>query len=295
MLLKQSLSLIRVLKITWKIDLLLIGLCTAAYFLDTYILTDVNIPTAFPALIGTAIAFFIAFNNNQAYSRWWEARTIWGGLVNDSRSWGRELIAHVDDKEMVRKMIFRHISFLYALKSSLRKIPDDKHKKYISETDLQLVLNQHHLPNAILGLQSMDIQMLAGENKIDGFRFLALNELIRMHCEHMGKSERINNTVFPTTYIYFTRLFIWILLAITTMSLAEQVGPWSIFFAWIIGFVYHTTHLNGMSLMDPFELSPTGVPLNSITRNIEINLLESLGESNIPEPELAMHDGEYIL
>jgi len=295
MLLKQSLSLIRVLKITWKIDLLLIGLCTAAYFLDTYILTDVNIPTAFPALIGTAIAFFIAFNNNQAYSRWWEARTIWGGLVNDSRSWGRELIAHVDDKEMVRKMIFRHISFLYALKSSLRKIPDDKHKKYISETDLQLVLNQHHLPNAILGLQSMDIQMLAGENKIDGFRFLALNELIRMHCEHMGKSERINNTVFPTTYIYFTRLFIWILLAITTMSLAEQVGPWSIFFAWIIGFVYHTTHLNGMSLMDPFELSPTGIPLNSITRNIEINLLESLGESNIPEPELAMHDGEYIL
>jgi len=59
--------------------------------------------------------------------------------------------------------------------------------------------------------------------------------------------------------------------------------------------VYHTTHLNGMSLMDPFELSPTGIPLNSITRNIEINLLESLGESNIPEPELAMHDGEYIL
>jgi len=295
MLLKQTLSLYRVLKITWKIDVLLIGLCTAAYFVDTFILTWVHIPTAFPALIGTAIAFFIAFNNNQAYSRWWEARTIWGGLVNDSRSWARELIAHVDDKEMVRKMIFRHIAFLYALKATLRRIPDDKHKKYISDSELLDVDNQYHLPNSILGLQSIDIQNLMNQNKIDGFRFLALNELVRLHCEHMGKSERINNTVFPTTYIYFTRLFIWILLVITTMSLAEQIGPWSIFFAWIIGFVYHTTHLNGMSLMDPFELKPSCVPLNSITRNIEINLLESLGETNIPGPELAMHDGEYIL
>jgi putative membrane protein len=295
MLLKQSLSLYRVLKITWKIDLMLIGLCSAAYFVDRFLLTTVNIPTTFPALIGTAIAFFIAFNNNQAYSRWWEARTIWGGLVNDSRSWARELIAHVDDKEMVRKMIFRHIGFLYALKASLRRIPDDKYKKYISDSELEDLDNQYHLPNAILNLQSIDIQKLVNQNKIDGFRFLALNEMIRLHCEHMGKSERINNTVFPTTYIFFTRLFIWILLVITTMSLAEQIGPWSIIFAWIIGFIYHTTHLNGMSLMDPFELKPPCVPLNNITRNIEINLLESLGETNIPEPELAMHNGEYIL
>jgi len=295
MLLKQTLSLFRVLTITWKIDLQLIGICTVAYFVDTYLLTRVHIPASLPALIGTAIAFFIAFNNNQAYSRWWEARIIWGGLVNDSRSWARELIAHVDDKEMVRKMIFRHISFLYALKSFLRRIPDDNHKKYISDSDLLEAEKQRHLPNGILDLQSADIQKLSNQNKIDGFRFLALNELVRLHCESMGKSERINNTVFPTTYIYFTRLFIWILLVLTTMTLTEEIGPWSIFFAWIIGFVYHTTHLNGLRLMDPFELKPSCIPLNSITRNIEINLLESLGETNIPEPELALNDGEYIL
>lgn len=295
MLLKQNLSLYRVLKTTWKIDLVLIALCTAAYFIDTYLLKWVHIPATLPALIGTAIAFFIAFNNNQAYSRWWEARTIWGGLVNDSRAWARELIAHADDKEAARKMIFRHISFLYALKSYLRRVPDDKYKKYIPASDLPLVEKQNHLPNAILNLQSVDIQKLSQANKIDGFHFLALNELVRLHGENMGKSERINNTVFPTTYIYFTQLFIWILVVLTTMTLSEEIGPLAIFFAWVIGFVYHTTHSNGMSIMNPFELTPACVPLNSITRHIEINLLESLGEPNIPEPEMAMQHGEYML
>jgi putative membrane protein len=79
MLLKQNLSLYRVLKTTWKMDLGLNYLCSIAYLMDTFLLTWVHIPATLPALIGTAIAFFIAFNNNQAYSRWWEARTIWGG------------------------------------------------------------------------------------------------------------------------------------------------------------------------------------------------------------------------
>ena len=295
MLLKQNLSLYRVLKTTWKTDLVLITICSIAYLIDSFLLTWIHIPASLPALIGTAIAFFIAFNNNQAYSRWWEARTIWGGLVNDSRSWARELMAHANDKEMARKMIFRHISFLYALKSYLRKIPDDKYKSYISESEILAVEKQNHVPNALLNLQSLDVQKLSQRNTIDGFRFLALNELIRSHVENMGKSERINNTVFPTTYIYFTQLFIWILLILTTMTLSEEIGYLAIFFTWVIGFVFHQTHLNGMSLMNPFELTPACVPLNSITRNIEINLLESLGETNLPEPEMAMQHGEYIL
>ncbi|MFI5156836.1 MAG: bestrophin family protein [Chitinophagales bacterium] len=295
MLLKQNLSLYRVLKMTWRIDILMIGLCFVAYFIDTRLLNEIHILPAVPSLIGTAMAFFVAFNNNQAYSRWWEARIIWGGIVNDSRSWSRELRAYGEDPTFARRMIRRHIGFLYALKSQLRKTDDAEFVKFLEPGDEQSIMQFKNLPNAILHLQSEDLQKLSLEGKIDGFRFLALNEIIRNFCDGMGKSERISNTVFPTTYIFYTRLFIWLLVMLSTMTLAESIGLWSVFFGWVVGFVFHASHINGMSLMNPFEMSPSSIPLNAITRTIEINLLQDLGEKEIPAPEKPAHEGEYIL
>ena len=48
----------------------------------------VNIPWLPVSVVGTAVAFYVGFKNNQAYDRMWEARKIWGGIINDSRSWG---------------------------------------------------------------------------------------------------------------------------------------------------------------------------------------------------------------
>jgi ion channel-forming bestrophin family protein len=295
MLLKQNLSLYRVLKATWKVDLLMIALCFMAYFVDRVVLYSVHILPAVPTLSGTAIAFFIAFNNNQAYSRWWEARKIWGGIVNDSRSWSRELLAYAGDQVLAERMILRHLGFLYALKADLRRTQDTAVSKFISTSELAVINSNKHLPNAILNLQSEDLQRLSDENKIDGFRFLAFNELIRNFCDGMGRSERINNTVFPTSYIFFTRLFIWLLVILTTMTLAESIGLWSVFFGWMVGFVFHASHLNGLSLMNPFELTPSAIPLNAITRTIEINLLQDLGSAEIPAPVAAEREGEYLL
>ncbi|PZF74886.1 bestrophin family protein [Taibaiella soli] len=304
MLLRQGLTTYRFFKITWKLDLLMIGLCTAAYFTDTYLLPKMVVPATLPTLIGTAIAFFIAFNNNQAYSRWWEARTIWGALVNDSRSWARNILTYCntdtsfDDtelKKLQRKMVFRHIGFLYALKAALRKIPSDEFAKYLTDEDAKKVTGYANIPSAILDLQAADLQLLSEKGVVDGFRFMQMNGMITNFCDSMGKSERINNTVFPTTYVYFTRLFIWILVILVTMAISEHIGWPSIFFGWIIGFVFHTTHINGMSIMNPFELQPAGISLNSITRTIEINLLQMLGDGAIPEPVKAERNGEYIL
>jgi putative membrane protein len=277
----------------------MISLCAIAYYVDVYLTPEIHIPTMVTTLMGTALAFFIAFNNNQAYSRWWEARIIWGGIVNDSRSWARSLLSYTSDDEdknvLVRRMVLRHIGFLYALKTSLRKVHDDEYKKFLSEEEAKKVKSFANTPNAILDLQANDIQLLSDYDLIDGFRFMQISGLLQNFCDHMGKSERINNTVFPTNYIYFTRLFIWILVVFVTVTSAENIGPWAILLGWVLGFVFHTTHINGMAIMNPFEITPECVPLNSITRNIEINLLQMLGETKIPSPEPTMHGGEYIL
>src|SRR5262245_25561061 len=142
MLLKQNLRLYRVFKMTWKFDIVILGMCSVAYLVDTRLLTKFHLLPAMPTLIGTAIAFFIAFNNNQAYSRWWEARIIWGGIVNDSRSWARNLLAYCESEKTdaseinAKKMSLRHIGFLYALKASLRKTNEDTYKKYLPDEEV---------------------------------------------------------------------------------------------------------------------------------------------------------------
>lgn len=303
MLLNRSLQLTRIVRLTWKVDLLMLVLCILAYYVDTKLLKEVQIPPALPTLMGTAIAFFIGFNNNQAYDRWWEARTIWGELVNNSREWARSMMAYCSVpasgneesvKQYQQKMIFRHLAFLYALQSSLRKTNSNEHEKYLTPEEAQSIQHFANKPNAILDIQSKELEQMANEKVVDSFRYYAMANLIKNFGEGMGKSERINNTVFPTVYVYFTRLFSWMFVILLTMSISVSVGPWSIFFGWLMGFVYHTTHINGMSIMNPFEYAAPGVPITSITRTIEINMLQTLGQKDIPEPIKSVND-EYIL
>ncbi|ASZ09904.1 hypothetical protein KTO58_26415 [Chitinophaga pendula] len=301
MLLRHQLSLRQIFRLTWKVDLLILLCCTAAYLMDTYLIQGhISIPSSISAVLGTAIAFFIGFNNNQAYGRWWEARIIWGGLVNDSRSWARSLLHYVDTSDdakaadIVERMIYRHIAFLYALKAGLRRNGDRYYTRYLTEGELSEVDDQANTPNAILDLQARDLQELSKRHAIDGFRFRDISDLLVKLCDGMGKSERINNTVFPPSYIFFTRVFIWFYVIMNTLMMTETVDYWAILFGWAFGFVFHVTHQNGVSIMNPFEENQTSIPLDSITRTIEINLMEMMGEADIPAPVAPSANGIYI-
>src|SRR5690349_4978043 len=129
MLITPYVPLTSIFKGTWKNFLLDLCVCAGAYAFNQYVLADLfDVPAIIPTLLGTALAFFIGFNNNQAYDRWWEARRIWGALVNDSRSWTRQLMhyTHATDQlkngeleAFKKKMVMRHLAFVYALKESL--------------------------------------------------------------------------------------------------------------------------------------------------------------------------------
>lgn len=295
MLVKKNLSFHQVLSYTWKIDISMIFFCSLIYVVDQYIFTKTVLPIAYPSLMGTAIAFFIGFNNNQAYGRWWEARTIWGGLVNDSRSWARSLIAYSSNQVLAEKMIRCHLAFLVTLSASLRKDEANlSYAEYLTSADLNSLEPKYNRSNQLLQLQAADLHQLRQMNAIDDFVFANLNNLLQSFCDGMGKSERINNTVYPITYVYFTQLFIWLFIALITMSTSGLIGGSSIVLGWLMGFVFNAIHINGMSLMNPFSDNPAGVPISSITRNIEINLLQMLNSPQIPEP-VEVIDGEYIM
>ena len=106
----------------------LMGTIAALYYYNIITLTIPWLPVS---VIGTAVAFYVGFKNNQAYDRMWEARKIWGGIVNDSRSWGMMVDGFVsnlfaEDKRseeeihgIKKRLIYRHIAWLYAHRSQL--------------------------------------------------------------------------------------------------------------------------------------------------------------------------------
>ncbi|WP_335966648.1 bestrophin family ion channel [Galbibacter sp. PAP.153] len=308
MLISKKVNVYRILSGTWRHFLFEIIACVAAYFFYKYIesihlFDSILVSSIIPTILGTALAFFIGFNNNQAYDRWWEARKIWGSLVNDSRSWARQIIYYVkeapaadtvDLHTLKHTMVYRHIAFLYALKDNLRNSNFQDYRAYLSKEDIIAVEKESNKSNAILNLQSEDLEKLRSQDAIDGFKFLEFNKMLINFCDEMGMSERIKNTVFPTTYNFYTRVFIWIFIISVTWSSVDEMGAWSIMIGILVGYIFLTTHKIGMALLNPFENIPTGIPLDQITRTIEINLLEALKETNIPAPVKSIN-GEYIM
>jgi len=303
MLVVKNIRISRILRNTWQVDIIMIISCTAAYLTREFLIKHhFEIPSIVPTVLGTAIAFFVGFNNNQAYDRWWEARKIWGALVNDSRSWARSVITYISSDEMEdkdltvlkHKMVRRHLAFLYALKANLRNAVDETYRQYLADDELKEVKGHTNVHNAILIMQARDLQRLNKSGMIDGFRFLEMDQLLVKFSDEMGMSERIKNTVFPTTYNYFTKVFIWLFVVSLTLVISQYAGIWSIFLGWLVGFVFVSTQINGMSLINPFENQSAAIPLNQITRSIEINLLEMIGAPNIPKPVTPINE-EYVL
>ena len=301
MIISNRISIYRLASGTWKHLVFNVTICCLTYLLYRFFPTEIEVPVLIPTILGTALAFFIGFNNNQSYDRWWEARKIWGALVNDSRSWARQIIYFqhkVNEKEDInvetKTFIYRHIAFIYALKQNLRNSKDGEYKKYISENDLAFIKADSNKANALLTLQTRDLNQIYSFNLIDGFKFLALNKLLVNFCDEMGKSERIANTVFPTTYNYYTRIFVWLFIILITLVTAKTIGAWSILAGTLVGYVFLTINKIGQSLLNPFEDIATGISLNQISRTIEINMLETMREDEIPEP-LESVDGEYIM
>ncbi len=294
----------RIITGTWRNLLFSVLTCIIAYFInDSWLKNHFVFPVFVPTVLGTALAFFIGFNNTHAYDRWWESRKVWGSLVNNSRTWTRQIIcytqlgvkdspAELDEKR--KKMIKRHIGFLYALKSFLRNSGSKEYEGFLPPEEVKEISGQSNKHNAILTIQSRDLELLYQQGNIDGFKLIEFNKMITAFCDDMGKSERIKNTIFPTTYNSYAKGFIWIFVYSVTMTIGNSIGIWAILFGTLLGYVFFTIQALGQSLLNPFDNTPTGIALDQITRTIEINLLEMLQEENIPTPVQTVN-GEYIM
>jgi putative membrane protein len=189
-----------------------------------------EIPLAIPTFLGTAISVILSFKLSQSYDRWWEARKIWGSIVNDSRNLILQLQAFVNNNSVtVNKIAYRQIAWCYALGRYLRGLdPLSNLEPYFTVEDHK-VLNQHtNKALAILQLNNQDIAMLRNKGQIDSYNHVQLNNTMVNLVNEMGMAERIKSTIFPVTYRMFLHLIIYVFIITLSIALRQTGGYFEI-------------------------------------------------------------------
>ena len=308
MLVKRNLNPRVILFYSWQSLLYYLLLAVAVYLVDRYVFTiELHVPFYTVTALSTALAIFLGFNNNQAYDRWWEARKIWGLLVNYSRAWTRQVITFLEptgehDRAEVRalqkRMVFRHAAFVHALRVFLRKRHDynaigreymEAENDYYDTRDMlisrefRVFCRKDNPPNYLIQLQGEDLRRAADRGWLTDFRFMQLDQTLVEFNNIQGRSERIKNTPMPRPYTYFARIFVFIHATLLPLAFVEDLGWAMIPFTLIISFVFRTLDVVGRRTEDPFENRIDDTPMTSLSVTIERNIKEQWGERDLPE------------
>lgn len=292
-----------------------------------------SIPWLPLSLIGTAVAFYVGFKNNQAYDRLWEARKIWGSIINSSRSWGSMIKGYVSNhnradkisesglNHIKEKILYRHIGWLYALRSQLliptqwehvslgghfgkigqkrqkqfgvgrldEDITESHLRKYLPEDEYYDLLTFKNAATQIIDKQSQELVTLRENNLIDDLKHMELQRILNDFYDHQGKAERIKKFPLPRQYGSMSFIFVCIFIFMLPFGLVAEFtklgdqGVWlSVPFCVMVGWVYVVMELVGDYSENPFEGLLNDVPMFSICRTIEIDLLQMLGKDDLP-------------
>jgi putative membrane protein len=246
-------------------------------------------------LFGSAIGIIVAFRNQSAYARWWEARTLWGALVNNSRSWARQVttvMLPLNDAEagelkvMQRRLVYHEIAYVHALRQHLRGLePWGELVPLLSEQELSELRNEKNVTLAIQQQMGALLRQCQVRRWIDWAHWQALDNNLDDLVDAQGGAERIKNTPMPKQYEYFPQLFVQIYCLLLPLALVINMGWYTPLGSTLVGFIFLALDKIGRDLEDPFENTIYDVPLTAITTTIEVNLRQLLGETVLPEAE----------
>ncbi len=250
-----------------------------------YLIPEMSI--SIPAFIGTAISVILSFKINQSYDRWWEARKIWGSIVNDSRTFVLQLQSFVskENKAQIKEIAYRHIAWCFSLGQSLRGLDATENlDKYISATDLDKIAKHNNKPLALLQLNALQIADLKENGSLELFSHVQINNTMVGFSNWMGMAERIKTTVFPKTYRLFLHFFIYIFVVTLAIALNNIDSVFELPLLLVISSAFFLLERSATHLQDPFSNLPTDTAMTTIATTIEINIKQLLGEVEVPKP-----------
>lgn len=221
---------------------------TVLYFLGWKFL---SVPWQPIAIMGTAVAFIVGFKNNASYSRLWEARQIYGSVINDSRSFGYILRDALTPKnpEKVKEMFLRHYAWLTALRFQLREprawenmgtaqfdeyakkyeVPErtlkleDELKKYLTEDELRYILSKKNRATQLMAAQSRELSEAYARGEINDFQWTQINQQLVKFTDDQGKAERIKNFPYPRNFSSITTYLLLLFILFVPFGLLKEL------------------------------------------------------------------------
>ncbi|MCV9385983.1 bestrophin family protein [Reichenbachiella ulvae] len=248
-----------------------------------------DIPISIATTLGIAISILLSYMMNQSYERWWEARKIWGEIVNDSRTLVIQLKMYLNaNTANIEALSYRQIAWNHCLGRHLRKTRSiEDLQKWFSEEEYKDIKEKGNIPLAILSLQSSTIAKLYHNNELDKFSQIQIEETIARLTASMGKCERIKNTIFPPIYRYGLHSSIYLFVIFLSLSVAFKLQHFALEFSIlvIVSIVFFFLEKAAFRMQDPFENIPTDTPVTFIAEKIESDILEMLGKENNASPQ----------
>jgi len=278
----------------------------------------IAIPWMPVALVGTAAAFTVGFKNTQTYNRLWEARQIWGSIINTSRTWGIMSKDFVKaDNPAIEQLIYRHCAWLTALRFQLRKpqswentdkphfkeyrnyfqIPEwegnleEELKKYLTEAERVYVLGKKNRATQLIALQSKHLKSLRTAGSIEHYEYVEMERRLADLYDHQGRCERIKNFPYPRQFASINLFLVRLLVLLMPFGMLNEFQKLGEGFAWltlpfsvIVSWVFTSMEKVGEATENPFEGGANDIPMAALSRTIEIDLRDMLDESNLPAP-----------
>ncbi|EOR94517.1 protein of unknown function UPF0187 [Arcticibacter svalbardensis MN12-7] len=258
-----------------------------AVLYNNFHITRISIPIAVPTILGTVISLLLAFKSNQAYDRWWEARTLWGAIVNDSRTLTRQLFTFIDthygtaeEKAFCERMAKRQIAWSHSLSQHLRGEDSIKGlEKWLCQEDLEQIKHYSNVPLALLELQGTDLRNAFKLGWINKHQQVELDNTLTRFSNEMGGCERIKNTIFPATYGVYIHFALILFIILLPFGLIEFFGVVEVPVVIAIASSFFLIEKMAIHLQDPFENKPTDTPTTTISRTIERDIMQMLKQN----------------
>ncbi|WP_264551039.1 bestrophin family protein [Flavobacterium sp. N2038] len=229
-----------------------------------------NIPIMH-GILGFVISLLLVFRTNTAYDRWWEARKLWGGLVNNSRNFAIKLSAILkdeNDRKFFRKFIPAYASILYKHLNN-----SDTAKQLFEDVDLELDHHKHK-PNQVKRMMYHKINDLYDAKKISGDQLIILNAELVAFTDICGACERIKNTPIPYSYSAFIKKFIFFYIMTLPFGYSLSLGYYVVPVVVFIFYVLASLELIAEEIEDPFGDDENDLPIKKISENIKKHVEE---------------------
>jgi len=281
MLLKDNIPLKYIFgKIKNEIIFISIYTVAIAVIYDNFHVTRISIPLSVPMILGTVISLLLGFRSSQAYDRWWEARTIWGAIVNDSRTLSRQISNMVKDNygpaeldDFKSNWIRRQMAWCYSLSGHLRERDGTRGIDVLMKRkEVQFTSNYDNIPASILLLHARDLKYALEQGWINEYQQVEIDKTLSRLCDNMGACERIKNTVFPATYSLYIHIALNFFIMLLPFGLIEYFGFMEVPLVVAIAALFLLIEKMAINLQDPFENEPTDTPMDAICKTIEKDL-----------------------